>query len=214
MESRQELLDKAKELELEFSKNISNDKLKKLIEKSITGPEPEMQPDHITEAALREQIEKDIRVKLEEEYQRKLDDLAEAQKENSTHQSPYRPAGRQKVLRKREAEKLVRVIVTNRNPMKQSWDGEIISVSNDIGVNVRKYVPFGLTSGYHLPQIMVNVLRDKQCTVFVNRKGRDGKMISEAKLIKEYGIEILPDLTKEELEELADDQRARGALDE
>jgi hypothetical protein len=48
--------------------------------------------------------------------------------------------------------------------------------------------------------------------VFVNRKGRDGKMISEAKLIKEYGIEILPDLTKEELEELADDQRARNAL--
>ena len=214
MESRQELLDRAKELGLEYPKTISNTKLKKLIDSSIAVVEPEPQPEHITEEALRAQIEKDLRTRLEEEYQQKLDALAEAEAENKTTQSPYKPAGRNKVLKRKQAEKLIRVIVTNRNPMKQSWDGEVISVSNDIGVNVTKYVPFGLTAGYHIPQIMVNTLRDKKCTTFVNRKGRDGKMISEAKLISEYGIEILPPLTEDELEELGNDQRMRGAIDE
>ena len=218
---RKDVLARADEIGLSYDKKIRTDKLLEMIEAYERGEEvpmmtePEPQKDTVSREELEAQIRADIEAQLRAEMEAKLQEQADAAEVNEqVAQTPYRPAGARKAQKLKEAQKLVRCIVTNRNPMKQDWEGEIISVSNDIGVNLRKYVPFGLTEGYHLPQIMINALNDKQCTIFVNKKGKDGKLVKEGKLIKEYAIEILPPLTKEELKQLADDQRARGAIAE
>jgi hypothetical protein len=98
--------------------------------------------------------------------------------------------------------------------MKQSWDGEIFSVGNDVIGEVKRYVPFNIDSGWHIEKIIYDMLKSKECTVFVNKRNKNGDRIQEAKQIKAYGITVLPPLSKEELEELAASQRARHAIDE
>ncbi len=209
--NRKELLAKAEELGLNVPKNISTDKLVLMIEDLEAGKEV------ITGVPTgeREPTLEELRKQLEEEYQeklnRKLTELEEINAINESTLATKKAGGQHKLSKIKEAKKLVRVVVTNRNPLKQAWEGEIIAASNDMGVDEKKYVPFSLDAGYYLPQIIVNTLKDKKCTIFVNKKGRDGKMLNKAKLIKEYGIEVLPDLTQEELDKLAADQRARGA---
>ena len=217
---RKDILAKADEIGLSYQKNTPSDKLLQMIEDYEAGKEvpmivePEPQKDTISREDLEAQIRAEYEEKLRQELAMKLQEQANHEEINrKTAQTPYKPVGMIKAQKLREAKKLVRCVVTNRNPMKQGWEGEIISVSNDLGANERKYVPFGLTEGYHLPQIMINALNDKKCTIFVNKKGADGKLVKEGKLIKEYAIEILPPLTPEELERLADDQRARGSID-
>ena len=152
-----------------------------------------------------EKIEAEIKKRMAER------DTAEI---NEYNQTAIRPAMKKKLDLVKKATKLVRCVVTNRNPMKAKWEGEVIAVGNDIGVNEKKYVPFSLESGYHLPQIIVNALNDKKCTIFVNKKGADGKTIQVGKLIKEYAIETLDPLTQKEYDELGASQRARGAIEE
>ncbi len=122
-------------------------------------------------------------------------------------------AGMVKVAKVNEAMKLIRCIVTCRNPLKQSWAGEIINVSNDVVGSTTKFIPFNLSEGFHLPQMIINTLGDKECTIFVNKK-INGENVKQGKLIKEFAIEILPSLTREELKALSLDQKARGAIDD
>ncbi len=95
--------------------------------------------------------------------------------------------------------------------MKSSWTGEVISAGNDVIGDVKKYIQFNTEDGYHIPQIILNVLKDKECTIFVNKR-INGQMTQVAKQMKAYSIERLPDLTPEELQDLGADQTARGAL--
>ena len=235
-DKRQELLAEAKELNIDFPKNITDAKLEQLIQEayvnSSTEPdddpelqdnsrvheEPEVELEIEIPAEEKVDPEEALRKKLEEEYSmklaKKLQELEEAAALNDNTLGPDRKIAQAKLRAVKEATKLVRVVVTNRNPLKASWEGEIITVSNDLIGLQRKYVPFNLEQGYHLPKIIVNALRDKECTVFVNAKNKMGEKIKKGKLIKEYAIEELPPLTEEELKQLAADQRARGALDD
>lgn len=104
---------------------------------------------------------------------------------------------------KKEANKLVRVNIQCRNPAKKEWDGEIITVGNSIVGTFRKYVPFDTTEGYHIPQIILNVLKERECQTFRNAKTKLGVTVRESKLIKEFSIDYLDPLTPAELEELA-----------
>ena len=158
-----------------------------------------------------------IRLRLEKEFEKRLADKAdEIRASFELNAQTDTRAGNQGLLKlkaKQKAEKLIRCIITNRNPLKQSWEGEIIAVSNDMIGMQRKFVPFSLEEGYHLPQIIVDTLKDKECTVFVNSKTKNGEKVKIGKLIKEYAIEILPPLTEKELEELGRQQAARGSID-
>lgn len=162
-------------------------------------------------------VETAIRLKLEKEFEKRLaDKAAEIRASFELNAQTDTRVGNQGLLKlkaKQKAEKLIRCIITNRNPLKQSWEGEIIAVSNDLIGMQRKFVPFSLEEGYHLPQIIVDTLKDKECTVFVNSKTKNGEKVKIGKLIKEYAIEILPPLTAKELEELGRQQAARGSID-
>nr|UVX89032.1 MAG: hypothetical protein [Bacteriophage sp.] len=116
--------------------------------------------------------------------------------------------------KKREASAMVRVRIHCNDPAKKEWPGEYITVGNSYVGTYRKYVPYNIDEPWHLPQIIVNALREKRVQVFTTKRGKHGIPIRESKSIAAYTIEVLPPLTAEELESLAREQQARRATDD
>lgn len=106
----------------------------------------------------------------------------------------------------REANKLVRVRITCMNPAKKEWEGEIITVSNSVIGTIKKYIPFNADDGWHIPQVILNMLNERMCQVFNSVPDGKGNMVRKGKLVKEFSIEVLPDLTPSELHDLAQRQ--------
>ena len=73
-------------------------------------------------------------------------------------------------------------------------------------------MPFNADEGWHVEQIILNQIKQRECQVFVKKRGPNGLQTSEGKLIKEFAVEVLPALTEKELKELAQRQAmASGA---
>lgn len=121
--------------------------------------------------------------------------------------------GQRNVRLKREASKLVRIRVTCMNPAKSEWPGEIISAGNSVVGSFSKFVPFNADEGWHVPEFVYKVLRDRQCQIFQTNTDSRGNKTRQGKLIKEFNIEILPPLTKEELHDLAQRQAMAKSID-
>lgn len=114
---------------------------------------------------------------------------------------------------KREALALVRVRITCMNPAKSEWEGEIVTAGNSLIGSVKKFVPFNADDGWHIPRILLQQLRERQCQIFQTVTDARGNKIRKGKLIKEFAIEELPPLTPEELAELARRQAMAKAID-
>jgi len=97
---------------------------------------------------------------------------------------------------------LIRVRLTCMNPTKSEWQGELFTVGNSLVGSITKFIPFNADDGWHVPKILLYMLQERQCQVFVTTKTRNGVTMRKGKLIKEFAIEILPALTAEELQEL------------
>ena len=114
----------------------------------------------------------------------------------------------------REATKLVRLRITNNNPAKREMPGEIFTVANGVIGTIRKYIPYDHTSenGYHVPYVIYKMLKRKTYNSIVSRRNEQGVPIKESVVRKEFNLEVLDPLTKEELDKLAQDQRAAGRV--
>ena len=226
MTERQELLEEAEALGLSFAKNAKTANIQKAIdqakeENAVAVAVEDAGGDEATLNQDNRPTESDIRAQLEEEFAKKLEDekrklsanmevnLAKKSDEASVSKVSF---GQAKLKARREALKLIRVNITCKDPSKNSWDGEILSAGNDVIGDVKKFIPFNTEDGYHIPQILINVMKSKKCTVFVNKRV-NGQTVKEAKSIGAYGIEYLEPLTEQELNELASDQSARHAID-
>ena len=121
--------------------------------------------------------------------------------------------GQKRQRQMREASKLVRIRLTCMNPFKKDWDGEFFTVGNSVVGSYTKYVPFNSEDGWHVPQIIYNHLIERQSQIFVTRKTDRGVTVREGKLIKEFAVEVLPQLTQAELDELARRQAMAGGLE-
>ena len=114
---------------------------------------------------------------------------------------------------KREANKLVRVRVTCMNPAKAEWEGEIFTVGNSAVGTFTKYIPFNADEGWHVPTIILKQIQQRQCQIFTSVRDARGNTTRKGKLIREFSVEIMPDLTTEELQELARVQAAKQSID-
>lgn len=114
---------------------------------------------------------------------------------------------------KDEAHKLVRIRLTCMNPAKAEWPGEIISVGNAVVGSVSKYIPFNADEGWHVPNIIYQHLKERQCQVFTTVQDSRGNKTRKGKLIKEFSIEVLDPLTPEELHDLAQRQAMAGSVE-
>lgn len=125
------------------------------------------------------------------------------------------PAIRRQIIRAK-AMKLTRVTIQNLDPSEVQLSGAIISVSNKYTGKVAKYIPFGEESenGYHVPEILLNFLRNQK---FVLRRVKKGGAFGVKKysttFVNKFNITVLPPLTEKEIADLAAHQTASGAID-
>lgn len=123
--------------------------------------------------------------------------------------------GQKKTRLRKAATRLVRVRITCMNPNKRDWPGEIISVGNRSIGTVKKFIPFNAEEGYHVPQVLLDFLEAREFQTFVSVKvGNKGQTVKRGKLVKEFAIQRLPELTDEEVKELARKQSMAGGLEE
>ena len=114
---------------------------------------------------------------------------------------------------RKQALKLVRVIVTPNDPNKRDYDGDFFSGGNSLIGTHTRYVPYNNENGWHVEQIILDIIRSKKVTRFVKVKTAGGVEVREARYSPAYAVQVLPDLTKEELAALGASQRARQAID-
>lgn len=112
---------------------------------------------------------------------------------------------------KQRATKLVRIRVSCMDPTKQGLPGEIFSTGNKYSGRIKKYVPFD--TPWHVPAMLLGMIQRRQCQIFTKKRERSdsGAMVemTRGKLVKSYSVEILPDLTQKEIDDLGKRQLAR-----
>lgn len=107
---------------------------------------------------------------------------------------------------------LVRVRVTCMDPAKRKHTGELITCGNTKIGTLRRMVPFGVE--WHIPRIMLNVMRDKKFRMGKTIK-QNGREVNVNEFVPAFAIEVLPQLSKEELKDLAQRQAmASGTTEE
>ena len=127
---------------------------------------------------------------------------------------PGETAGERRLRMKRHANELIRIRVTCMDPAKKEWEGEIIGAGNNLVGTLTKFVPFGIDEGWHVPRIMYNVLRDRMAQIFITVTDPVSKQkVRNGKLIKAFAIDVLDQLTEDELKELAARQAATRSID-
>lgn len=114
---------------------------------------------------------------------------------------------------KNDANRLVRVRVACMNPAKKEWEGEFFSAGNAVIGTLTKYVPFNAEDGWHVPNMILKMIQDRQCQVFYTVSDSKGNKSRKGKLIKEFAVEILEDLTPDELHDLAQRQAMSKSID-
>lgn len=131
---------------------------------------------------------------------------------------PNHPEALKRAIVRAKALRLVRCRINNMDPADAQVPGAIISVYTKYTGKVSKYIPFGEENeaGYHIPQILFDELNSRQYPMRKEIKSAGssfGVKQYKTTMQKKFALEILPPLTKEELEALAQDQKARGAID-
>lgn len=108
----------------------------------------------------------------------------------------------------RRAMKLVRCRITCNNPNKRSYTGDIFFARNKVIPGIKKMIPFNVPT--HVPQILLNVIKEKQLQTFVTKRLPNGIETKTSKLVPEYNIEMLEPLTTEEFNAIRQRQLAEG----
>ena len=164
---------RAETMGLKFHPSISLEKLRERVEAALNGKAP-AEDDEATEDDTEGKEAAPVKL-TPQQMQRKMYD---------------------------ECMRLVRVNITCMNPNKREYEGDIFATGNSLIGTVKKFIPFNTVDGYHVPKILLDVIREKKCQIFVTVKRR-GVEMREPKLINEFAIAELPPLTPEELNELA-----------
>ena len=117
-----------------------------------------------------------------------------------------------------KALKLRRVKIQNLDPNEADIEGTIITVVNKYTGKVSKFIPFTekhQQNGYHIPQIIYDELKEKTYAVRKKNVKLDSNSggIEKPVLAPKFAITDLPDLTQEQLHQLALSQESRGAID-
>ena len=178
--TRDELKARAEELGLSYNSNIKTDALAELITNAENGLTPE-----IVAAA-----------KEAEEVSKKLvaDKPVETPVENKA-----KTVGQVKAEARKNAMKLVRCVVTSMDKDKADLSGEIISCGNSMTGMIKKFIPFG--KEWHVPKVILDTLKDKKMLMTRDRRTDKGT-VKEHYEVSQYNVQILPDLTQEELNRL------------
>lgn len=139
---------------------------------------------------------------------------AETKVEASTGTQKTKKKSLRQYLHDREM-RLVRLRITNLDPKKKDLPGEIFTFANEYLGTVRKFIPYGeaTDNGYHVPYCIYKQLRDRQFLDIKVTKDSRGREQVKTRMVREFALEILPDLTPKELAALAAQQAAAAGMD-
>lgn len=117
---------------------------------------------------------------------------------------------------RQEQLRLVRVRIQNLDPKKKDLPGEIITVANEYMGTIRKFVPYGeaTDNGYHIPYCIYEFLKNRKFVNITVKRGKNGHTQVSHADVREFSIEVLPPLSKTELDQLATAQIAAGSLND
>lgn len=211
----------ANELEISFSGNTGVGTLKEkiipvLLEKTEV---PESEPD-LNDPVMKALVAKKAApVEVKPRKQNILDLPRTALAELDPNAAGLTEVEKRAIV-KAKALRLHRVRVHNLDPNDSVLQGAIKTAYNKYAGKISKYIPFGEENehGYHIPEILLNSLREEKYTMRKEVKQR-GQVSSfgvkqyKTVLMPKFNIEYLAPLTAEEVESLAKDQKARGAID-
>lgn len=173
----EDLKERATKLGIKFHPMIGEDKLREKVAEAMTRLDGENTPDS-----------------------GESDEVAAT----SVYVSPKETKAQQAYRLKSEASELIRVRVTNMNPNKREWEGEIFTAANSVVGTFRKFVPFNVP--WHVPRIILEQLRQRQFQHFTTETDQRGNKVRRGRLIAEFAIEELSPLSEKELKELAQRQ--------
>jgi hypothetical protein len=182
------LKQRARTMGIAIPGNIGITSLKNKIEARLSGsPVTDEDDDEVEETKPRKKSAKDEPKKTKSQIEQELRD------------SLYKTAMR-----------LRRVQIYCLNPAKNDLMGEIISVGNRYIGTVKKLIPYGEATdgGYHIEQVLYDDLKSRKFQQLRFKKSVDGSRIPESRWVPEYNIVDMPDLTKDELDELKLAQQA------
>lgn len=112
---------------------------------------------------------------------------------------------------KDEAMKLVHVIITPNDPIKQQMGQEYFACGNSALGTVARIIPFG--ENWLVEQMLLNTIKEKQVQLFITKRDNKGNEYKESKIVPAYQITELPLPTKAEIDELARVQEARKTVE-
>lgn len=112
---------------------------------------------------------------------------------------------------KDEAFKLVHVIITPNDPLKQQMGQEYFGVGNSVLGTIARVIPFG--ENWLVENILLQSIKEKQTQLFTTRRDSKGNDYVESKIVPAYQITELPLPTKDEIDELAKLQQARSSVE-
>ena len=106
-----------------------------------------------------------------------------------------------------EATRKLRVRITNMNPKKAGLKGEIFTVGNKYFGTIKEWVPYiTRPEGWHISNVVYKQLQKRTFTHLTEVKVK-GVETQVSSTVKEFAIEILPQLSQKELDNLAIAQR-------
>lgn len=111
----------------------------------------------------------------------------------------------------RDAMKLIRAMITCNNKNKTNYKGEIFCARNAVLPEVKKFISFGVPT--HIPQILFNVIKEKQYQMYRTERTREGVEFKKSYLVPEYNIQLLPPLTPEEFNAIKTRQLAQETME-
>ncbi|QEP29870.1 hypothetical protein HYP99_gp072 [Sinorhizobium phage ort11] len=178
------LKQRARMMGITFSNNIGVDALKARIQEKLDGDAKEQ------EQAAEQQAEEAEEVAAKPETKMQI-----------------------RARLKKEQMKLVRIRVTCLDPKKKNLPGEIFTIANSYLGTVRKFVPFGeqTDNGYHVPYCIYNMMKDRKFLQIKTRKSKRGTNEVQANWVREFALEVLPQLDEKGLADLKAQQAASGS---
>ena len=114
---------------------------------------------------------------------------------------------------RREAHRMIRVNVTNRNPAMKDYTGDNYCVSNSIIGDIKKFVQYDTVEGYHVEHAIYEHLLEKEYQVFTETTDAKGRPMVTCKNVKELSVMVLDQLTPDEMDELKIKQALNKSID-
>lgn len=208
-----------------YSGNTGVEKLKtSILAELILDEQPDLDEEPEMEVDEEDPIMKALREKqagLPEEEVKKPSSilaLSKAQQAKIDVRTPGLTEVEKRAVLRAKCTRLHRVRIANLDPNDAPVPGAIKTVYNKYIGKVSRYIPYGEENeiGYHVEEVLLNSMKNETYNLRkeIKRKGSSfGVKEYKTVQMKKFQIDYLDPLTEEELHALAQDQKARGALD-